>query len=325
MRMTSKARLAALAVAGGLSLAAQLAVGQNAWDFAQNARTGAMDEQLVEARGSLERGRARKAEIATELASLGPARSALHANVKRRGEALYRLTRGGMLPIAGGFEALLGHAARVSRLERLVRDDVVALSALDRKGAALRKEAFELDSRTSAADREVQALEAARVGLAQQAASQRMFETAFNGAAAPPEQAMRYGLSVVGGIAAERFADQRGNLALPVSGPNMIRDASRAESDGPGLEMIASRGAAVRAAAAGRVSFAERYGSYGQIVILDHGDRFYTVYSGFGSVDVHVGDDVSKSARLGAASTEPIYFEVRRGTRTQDARGWLGL
>jgi septal ring factor EnvC (AmiA/AmiB activator) len=231
-----------------------------------------------------------------------------------------------MLPIAGGFEALLGHAARVGRLERLVRDDVVALQQLDRKGAALRKEKFDIDAKTSAADREVQALEQARVSLAQQAAAQRMFESALNGPApARPDQGMRYGLSVVGGIAVERFADQRGNLALPVSGPSTIREASRAESDGPGLEMVATRGAAVRAAAAGRVSFAERYGSYGHIVILDHGERFYSVYGGFASVDVHVGDDVSKSARLGAAGSEPIYFEVRRGTRAQDARSWLGL
>jgi septal ring factor EnvC (AmiA/AmiB activator) len=130
---------------------------------------------------------------------------------------------------------------------------------------------------------------------------------------------------VVGGMAHERFADQRGNLALPVSGPASIQEARRAESDGPGLEFASSRGAAVRAAAAGRVAFAERYGSYGQIVIVDHGERFYTVYGGLGGVDVQVGDDVSKSARLGSAGADPVYFEVRRGTKTQEARGWLGL
>lgn len=92
-----------------------------------------------------------------------------------------------------------------------------------------------------------------------------------------------------------------------------------------GLELASKPGSAVRAAAAGRVAFAERYGSYGQLVILDHGERYYTVYGGVGSVDVQVGDDLSKSARIGAAGGDPLYFEVRRGTKTQDARSWLGL
>ena len=73
------------------------------------------------------------------------------------------------------------------------------------------------------------------------------------------------------------------------------------------------------------MAFADRYGSYGQLVILDHGDRYYTVYGGLARMDVQAGDDLSKSARVGSASADPVYFEVRRGTRTQDARIWLGL
>jgi septal ring factor EnvC (AmiA/AmiB activator) len=126
-------------------------------------------------------------------------------------------------------------------------------------------------------------------------------------------------------MARERFVEQRGSLALPVSGPSSIQEANRAESGGPGLEFAASRGAAIRAVAAGRVAFSDRYGSYGQLVIIDHGDRYYTVYGGFGTVDVQVGDEVSKSARLGTAGAEPVYFEVRRGTKTESARPWLGL
>jgi septal ring factor EnvC (AmiA/AmiB activator) len=110
-----------------------------------------------------------------------------------------------------------------------------------------------------------------------------------------------------------------------VVGPDTIQDATRVESEGPGLEFATRPGAAVRAVAAGRVAFADSYGSYGQLVILDHGDRFYTVYGGHASVEVQVGDQVSKSARLGTAGSAPIYFEVRRGTKTENARAWLGL
>jgi septal ring factor EnvC (AmiA/AmiB activator) len=285
-----------------------------------------LDEKLLEARSVLERGRARRAEIDQILAGISPRKAELRQRLVRDARSLYRVSRGGLLPVAGGIEALLGHASRVGRLERLVESEARELSSLDKQKSELRREAADWDVRMAQAERDAGTLEQARVGLAQQQATQALFDGAFKIAeAAPAGERINYGLSVVGGMPHERFADQRGNLALPVSGPASIQEARRAESDGPGLEFSSSRGAAVRAAAAGRVAFAERYGSYGQIVILDHGDRFYTVYGGLGGVDVQVGDDVSKSARLGSAAAEPVYFEVRRGTKTQEARGWLGL
>jgi septal ring factor EnvC (AmiA/AmiB activator) len=108
-----------------------------------------------------------------------------------------------------------------------------------------------------------------------------------------------------------------------------IRVARRDESDGPGLELQAPAGTPVRAVAAGRVAFSDRYGSYGRIVILDHGDGYYTVYGGLGAVEVRVGDDLSRDARIGSVGSDfnppSLFFEVRKGTRTLEPRSWLGL
>jgi len=64
-------------------------------------------------------------------------------------------------------------------------------------------------------------------------------------------------------------------------------------------------------------------------VILDHGDGYYTVYGGLGAVEVRVGDDLSRSARIGSIGTDfsppALFFEVRKGTRTLEPRSWLGL
>jgi septal ring factor EnvC (AmiA/AmiB activator) len=38
-----------------------------------------------------------------------------------------------------------------------------------------------------------------------------------------------------------------------------------------------------------------------------------------------VGDEISKSARIGTTGSSGVYFEVRRGRHSQDARSWLGL
>ena len=78
----------------------------------------------------------------------------------------------------------------------------------------------------------------------------------------------------------------------------------------------------------GRVAFAGAYGSYGKVVILDHGDSFYTVYGGLGAFGVRVGDSVSRGTRLGdvaPAQRPAVFFEVRRSTRTLDPRSWTGL
>jgi septal ring factor EnvC (AmiA/AmiB activator) len=139
-----------------------------------------------------------------------------------------------------------------------------------------------------------------------------------------------YGIRVVDQApASDGFESLRGRLASPVVGDVRMVPGQRAESDGPGLEMQAPVGTPVRAAAAGRVAFSDRYGSYGRLVILDHGDGYYTVYGGLGAVEVRVGDDLSREARIGSIGTDyspsALFFEVRKGTRTLEPRPWLGL
>ncbi|MFT3921735.1 MAG: peptidoglycan DD-metalloendopeptidase family protein [Myxococcales bacterium] len=287
-------------------------------------------DRLSTARTRADMARSRAEEVDTRLTQFEAKEPALKARLTADGRALYRLGRNGMLPITGGLEGLLGHASRMQRLERMVHADLEGVASLQHELTRLRGEKQALALEVAQRDGDVASLE-----RAQAAAIQQQIEQNLLGAAAPARRApeppqgdhMNYGLSVVGTREAERprFADQRGALALPVSGPSAIQEATRAESGGPGLEFSTQRGAAVRAAAGGRVAFSDRYGSYGQLVILDHGDRYYTVYGGFAGVDVQVGDEVSKSARLGTSGTGSIYFEVRRGTKTEDARPWLGL
>jgi len=100
--------------------------------------------------------------------------------------------------------------------------------------------------------------------------------------------------------------------------------------------MLAPAGTPVRAVFAGRVAFADRYDPFGQIVILDHGDHFYTLMGDLTSIEVRVGDDLSAGAKIGtvgrgaAAETTraggpALYFEVRQGASTIEPGPWLGL
>jgi septal ring factor EnvC (AmiA/AmiB activator) len=131
-------------------------------------------------------------------------------------------------------------------------------------------------------------------------------------------------------VAPDGFAAGFGRLLFPVAGRAEVRRAWREGAEGPGVEISTAQGAPVRAVYGGRVAFADRYGAYGQIVILEHGDHYYTVCANLGRIDVRVGQELEVSQPIGSVGDEGgrgpmVYFEVRRGSETLDPVPWLGL
>jgi septal ring factor EnvC (AmiA/AmiB activator) len=287
------------------------------------------DVEVASLLDSVEVGSAKQERLDRELGDLGTRQQEIAGSLKRQVRALYHLHRAGA-PLAGGVDAVLRHVARVERLKRLVSRQSKELTGLARKTGELRVET----SRAS------QALEQARTRLAElqnghTAITSNGIPSVSQVIAANPstyrasEDNGFYGMRLVDPGPTTTFESQRGNLASPIRGDVRISVARRDESDGPGLELQAPAGTPVRAVAAGRVAFSDRYGSYGRIVILDHGDGYYTVYGGLGAVEVRVGDDLSRDARIGSVGTDfappSLFFEVRKGTRTLEPRSWLGL
>jgi septal ring factor EnvC (AmiA/AmiB activator) len=282
-----------------------------------------LDVEIARVLDEIETETAKQARLASELDALDARRSQLHNSVKARVRALYRITRSGMTPVAGGFEAIRQHVARVRRLRALVMNDARALhEAQARNSAAQAEKALALAAVAHARERlaTLQSQEAVTLQRTPKPVREHV-EPSSNGAF--------YGIRLSEPTGRSDFDSQRGKLAAPVSGEVRVVDGHRTESDGPGLEFQALAGTAVRAAAAGRVAFSDQYGSYGRLVILDHGGGYYTAYGGLGSVEVRVGDDVSPYARLGNIAPDPqqpkLYFEVRKGTRAVPPRPWLGL
>ena len=79
----------------------------------------------------------------------------------------------------------------------------------------------------------------------------------------------------------------------------------------------------------GRVAFADWLKGYGLILILDHGEGWMSLYAQNDSLQREVGDwvdagDVLASAgSSGGQSGTALYFELRRGGRPVDPRGWF--
>ena len=276
----------------------------------------------------IEAGTAKQERLERESTSLTSRREQTRGALRLQVRTLYRITRSGLAPMAGGFDAVLRHVARVRRLQRIVRRQAHELNGYEQRAQDLRIERAQVAQELGRARTRLTALQNAPaaqdapglMGLLPRESGYRPGES-FGGD--------EYGVRLVDQLPSDGFAAQRGRLASPITGEVRIVPAQRAESDGPGLELQAEVGTTVRASAAGRVAFSDRYGSYGRLVILDHGDGFYTVYGGLGAVEVRVGDDLSREARIGSVGTDyspsALFFEVRKGTRTLEPRPWLGL
>lgn len=269
---------------------------------------------------------AEKVRLQAEVDALAEQRAQSEASLRARARALYRLRRSGMLPVAGGFDAMLGHLSRVERLERMVTRDVRSVRFLRQREESLRAELELSDGRIAEARREA---EAERMRAAEQAQMAASFAMAFDPRALPalpvaPLPSLSHGtFRVHGAEPTSGFAALRGRLPLPVRGGGAMREASR--EDGRGVELLSPAGSGVVAVADGRVAFAGRHGALGLTVVLDHGDGHYTLYSGLAQTAPAVGEWVGQGARLGTLGGEPLYFEVRQGTRSADTRAWIGL
>ncbi|MGE0786858.1 MAG: murein hydrolase activator EnvC [Sandaracinaceae bacterium] len=290
---------------------------------------------LAQALDDVEHARSERSRVESELEGLAARRNAARQHLRERVRAFYRLRRAGALPLAGGFEALLRHQARVDRLERIVRRDLRNVTELDHRLTALRDEASALADRLEASERraaslreheqqqmdQMQILSGMIADPAQYAAAQ---QPGGQWSSAPGTTGPGFGIRYADGTPTEgSFAARRGHLDLPVMGSVTLRDAER--EGGTGLEIVAAEGSPVRAVARGRVAFASAHPGYGRLVIVAHDGEHYTVYGGLGRIASQVGADVEQETLIGTVGAQTLFFQVRRGTRALAAREWLGI
>jgi len=266
-----------------------------------------------------------------ELERLGKETDSAHARTVARGRVYVRLAKAGLLPVGGGFEALVEHAVRLERLRNAIGRDLKLERELSQRRVALGKQLLDLETRRSTLEGEVRAMSAAQSALLSEQDRANAFARAFSGGVGSAHTAV-YGAGVGPADSAPAsggFASLKGRLPFPITGRSEIRSAQRAGSEGPGLEMFAPAGSVVRAVQAGRVAFADSYAAYGRTVILDHGGGYYTVSANLGSIDVKVGDDLSSGTRLGTVGNSDgnprLYFELRSGTSTLPPTDWFGI
>ncbi len=131
------------------------------------------------------------------------------------------------------------------------------------------------------------------------------------------------------------FGGLRGNLPWPADGRIVAafgpqvhpRFGTRTFRNGVDIE--AAEGTDVVAVYAGQVVYTGWFKGYGNLIILDHGNEYYTLYAHVAEILVTEGEDVRQGQRIGTVgdtgslSGARLYFEVRHGGKPQDPAEWL--
>lgn len=96
-----------------------------------------------------------------------------------------------------------------------------------------------------------------------------------------------------------------------------------------GIEIRTKEGSAIRAVSAGTVAYADWLKGYGLVLILDHGNGFFSLYAHASTLMVEEGDTVKigqvvgETGQTGMAGENVLYFELRKGTEPVDPIVWL--
>ena len=96
-----------------------------------------------------------------------------------------------------------------------------------------------------------------------------------------------------------------------------------------GIKIAAAPGAPVHAVFQGTVLFSQWFKGYGNLIVLDHGHRVFSLYGNLKSPAVAVGDRIAAGqpiAGVGESEEAPpglLYFEIRQDNRPEDPQKWL--
>lgn len=120
-----------------------------------------------------------------------------------------------------------------------------------------------------------------------------------------------------------------GTFSMPTRGTLTSRYGARWGSVHEGIDLATPIGTAVNAADGGVVTWAGARGSYGNLVIIDHGAGFVSYYGHLSKIYVKVGAKVYKGQKIAASgntgrSTGPhVHFEIRKNGKAVDPLKYL--
>ncbi len=133
-------------------------------------------------------------------------------------------------------------------------------------------------------------------------------------------------------LARGEFATQQGKLQKPLSTNILVAfGEKRAESGlaSDGVWFDASTGDTIHAVYNGQVVYSDWFYGYGQLLVLDHGDNFMSLYAHNERLKVILGDwvqtgeAIASAGSTGGLSEPALYFELRDDGSPDDPERWF--
>jgi murein DD-endopeptidase MepM/ murein hydrolase activator NlpD len=96
-----------------------------------------------------------------------------------------------------------------------------------------------------------------------------------------------------------------------------------------GINIKADRGEPIRAVYSGQTLFSSWFKGFGNMIIIDHGDHYYTVYAHLEEQfkskgdPVEAGEVIATVGDTGSLTGAGLHFEVRHHGKPMNPLGWI--
>uniref|UniRef100_A0A7C4XNI4 M23ase beta-sheet core domain-containing protein n=1 Tax=candidate division WOR-3 bacterium TaxID=2052148 RepID=A0A7C4XNI4_UNCW3 len=126
------------------------------------------------------------------------------------------------------------------------------------------------------------------------------------------------------------FEVNKGKLSWPCEGKviskfgKIVHPKYNTTTKNNGIDIAGDYGGSVFAVAPGRVVYAGRFMGYGNLILIDHLDGFYSLYGHLSEILVKVGEEVNKGRIIGrigesgSLSGPMLHFELRKDGKSVD-------
>ncbi|BDV00798.1 peptidase M24 [Thermodesulfomicrobium sp. WS] len=298
-----------------------------------DAKIRALEEQLAEAQKAWEATQGRKRDLEAQLAQI----QSRHDQLARRASELTRVLWTATMRLKSLRAETWAEADRESTwlaavLQEL-RQNRAQLAheqaALSTQTEAVRAASAELEAqgkRLAAIKDDITRQRLAQVKEAEKLRAQRLEGEAQLGSLLAALEDLRRKAALE---AAQKISAAKGKLPWPVQGRVINRFAPKASPPVTGIDIAAKDGDAVRAIAAGKVVHSDTLRGLGHVVIVYHGETYYSVYAFLADPSVEEGQAVTQGTALGRCGFSPkvkgpgVRFELRSGAQALNPLEWL--
>jgi septal ring factor EnvC (AmiA/AmiB activator) len=129
--------------------------------------------------------------------------------------------------------------------------------------------------------------------------------------------------------AAKQITKLQGQLSWPAKGKRVVNFAPEGNPASNGIGLALPAGTPVRSVSWGKVVHNDQLRGFGQVVIVFHGEDYYSLYAFLSDAPLPVGREVERGEQIGvcgfypAAKGEGLYFELRFKQKVINPLKWL--